>query len=275
MALKKYKPYSPGRRQMTVLGNEELTTNKPEKSLLKPKKSTGGRNNLGRITTRFRGGGNKRKYRIIDFKRDKFDIPGTVKTIEYDPNRSANIALISYADGEKRYILAPVGLKVGDSIMSGQTAEVKPGNAKKIKNIPIGVAIHNIELQPGRGGKLVRSAGQTAILRAKEEKYAQVKLPSSEVRLINVECLATIGQVGNIDKNKVTLGKAGKKRYLGRRPHVRGVAMNPVDHPMGGGEGKTSGGGQPQSPWGQLAKGKKTRKKSKSTSKFIIQRRKK
>ena len=273
MALKKYNPYSPGRRQMTVLGNEELTTNKPEKSLLKPKKSTGGRNNLGRITTRFRGGGNKRKYRIIDFKRDKFDIPGTVKTIEYDPNRSANIALIAYADGEKRYILAPLGLKVGNVIMSGQEAEVKPGNAKKLKNIPVGVNIHNIELQPGCGGKIARSAGQTAILRAKEGKYAQVKLPSSEVRLVNVECLATIGQVGNIEKQKVTLGKAGKKRYLGKRPHVRGVAMNPVDHPMGGGEGKTSGGGQPQSPWGQLAKGKKTRKKNKGTSKFIVTRR--
>ena len=275
MALKKYGPYSPGRRQMTTLGNEELTTNKPEKSLLVSKKSTGGRNNLGRITTRFRGGGNKRKYRIIDFKRDKFDIPGKVKTIEYDPNRSANIALIAYADGEKRYILAPVGLKVGDTVMSGEKAEVKPGNAKKLKNIPVGINIHNIEVLPGRGGKLVRSAGQTAVLRAKEGKYAQVKLPSSEVRLINLESLATVGQVGNIEKQNVTLGKAGKKRYLGKRPHVRGVAMNPVDHPMGGGEGKTSGGGQPRSPWGQLAKGKKTRKRNKNTNKFIVERRKK
>ncbi|MCF7790952.1 MAG: 50S ribosomal protein L2 [Victivallales bacterium] len=275
MALKKYKPYAPGRRQMTDLANEEITANTPEKKLLKGKKNTGGRNNGGRITTRFRGGGCKRKYRVIDFKRDKFDIPGTVKTIEYDPNRNANIALVAYADGEKRYILAPVKLKIGSKVLCGQEAEVKPGNAKKLKNIPVGINIHNIEVNPGCGAKLVRSAGQTAVVRAKEGKYVQVKLPSGEIRMINRECLATIGQIGNIEKQNINLGKAGKKRYLGKRPHVRGVVMNPVDHPMGGGEGKSSGGGQPQSPWGQLSKGKKTRKKKKNTNKLILVRRKK
>ena len=275
MALKEYKPRTPGRRQMTVLDFAEITSSTPEKSLVKGKKNTGARNNNGRITTRFRGGGNKRRYRTIDFKRDKTGVPGTVKSIEYDPNRSANIALIAYADGEKRYIVAPLNLKVDSTIMSGADAEVKIGNAKKLKNIPVGVNIHNIELHPGAGAKLTRSAGQTALLRAKEGKYAQVKLPSGEVRMINIECMATIGQVGNIEKIKVTLGKAGKKRYLGRRPHVRGVAMNPVDHPMGGGEGKSSGGGHPQSPWGQLSKGKKTRKKKKASTKFIVERRRK
>ncbi len=275
MPLKKYNPRSPGQRQMTVSDYAEITTQKPEKSLTKGRKNSGARNNNGHITTRFRGGGNKKRFRLIDFKRDKSGVPGTVKSIEYDPNRSAHIALIAYLDGEKRYILAPVGLQVGDSIMSGPDAEIKPGNAKKLKDIPVGVTIHNIELYAGRGAKLARSAGQVAILRAKEGKYAQVKLPSGEIRLIQVECMATIGQVGNQDKNKVTLGKAGKSRYLGKRPHVRGVAMNPVDHPMGGGEGKTSGGGHPMSPWGQLSKGKKTRKKSKGSSKFILERRRK
>ena len=275
MALKSYNPTSPSRRQMTVSDFAEITASAPEKSLTKGKRSTGGRNNAGRITCRFRGGGNKRRYRSIDFRRIKDGIPATVKSIEYDPNRSSNIALISYADGEKAYIIAPVGLKVGDKVMSGKDAEIKPGNALKIVDIPVGVNIHNIELYPGRGAQLVRSAGQYAVLRAKDGKYAMVKLPSGEIRYINMNCRATVGQVGNVEHMKVNLGKAGKKRYLGRRPHVRGVAMNPVDHPMGGGEGKTSGGGHPQSPWGQLSKGFRTRKKHKTTSKFIVERRKK
>ena len=275
MAIKKYKPFTPGRRQMSVLDFAEITTTKPEKSLVKGKSNTGARNNQGRITTRFRGGGNKNKYRTVDFKRDKFNIPAKVKTIEYDPNRSANIALLAYADGEKRYIIAPLGLKVGTEVMSGSNAEAKLGNAKQIKNIPLGLSIHNIELHPGSGAKIARSAGQLAVLRAKEDKYAQIKMPSGEIRLILLECMATIGQVGNIEKIKVKLGKAGKKRYLGFRPHVRGVVMNPVDHPMGGGEGKTSGGGHPCSPWGQQSKGKKTRKKNKASNKFIVERRRK
>lgn len=275
MALKSFVPLTPSLRHMTVLDYAEITATKPEKSLTKGIRSTGARNNEGHITTRFRGGGNKRRYRQIDFKRDKFGIPGTVKTIEYDPNRSANIALVDYVDGEKRYIIAPVGLIVGTSILSGDTAEIKPGNAKKLKDIPVGVNIHNIEMRPGSGAKLARSAGQVATLRAKEGEYALVKLPSGEVRKIHIECLATIGQVGNVEKMNVTLGKAGKKRYKGKRPHVRGVAMNPVDHPMGGGEGRTSGGGHPVSPWGQLAKGKKTRTPKKASTKFIVERRRK
>lgn len=275
MAVKRYNPTTPGRRDMTVLDFDEITKTSPEKSLTKGKNSTGGRNNKGRITTRFRGGGVKRRYRQIDFKRDKDGIPATVKSIEYDPNRSANIALVAYSDGEKRYILAPIGLTVGNKIMSGEKAEIKPGNSLKLKNIPVGLELHNLEMRPGCGGKLVRSAGQVAVLRAREGKYAQIKLPSGEIRMINVDCKATIGQVGNLDFMKVKLGKAGRKRYLGKRPHVRGVAMNPVDHPMGGGEGKTSGGGHPVSPWGQLAKGKKTRSKHKASDKFIVQRRKK
>jgi large subunit ribosomal protein L2 len=275
MALKKFAPLTPSLRHMTVLDYSELTAKKPEKSLVKGKRNTGGRNSDGHITTRFRGGGNKRRYRTIDFKREKFDIPATVKTIEYDPNRSANIALVFYADGEKRYILAPIGITVGTVIMSGDSAEIKPGNTKKLKHIPVGADIHNIEIAPGSGAKLVRSAGQVATLRANEGEYAMIKMPSGEVRKIHAECLATIGQVGNVEKMNVTLGKAGKKRYAGKRPHVRGVAMNPVDHPMGGGEGRTSGGGHPVSPWGQLAKGKKTRKKKKTTSRFIVERRKK
>lgn len=275
MAIKKFRPMTPGTRQMSVMDFAEITAKKPEKSLTKGKSSTGGRNNEGHITTRFRGAGVKRSLREIDFRREKENIPAKVVSIEYDPNRTANIALVCYADGEKRYIIAPVGLHVGQVVMSGSEAEVKPGNAKKIKNIPVGVNIHNIELYPGRGAKIARSAGQVATLRAKEGAYAQVKLPSGEIRMVNVECMATIGQVGNIEKMNAVLGKAGKKRYLGKRPHVRGVAMNPVDHPMGGGEGRTSGGGHPVSPWGQLAKGKKTRNKKKTSGKFIVERRRK
>jgi large subunit ribosomal protein L2 len=275
MAIKSYNPTTPSRRNMTVSDFAEITVSAPLKSLTKGKKSTGGRNNLGRITTRFRGGGNKRRLRAIDFKREKDGIPAKVESIEYDPNRTANIALLSYADGEKRYILAPLGLTVGATVMNGPKAEPKNGNCLRLKDIPVGLSIHNIEMQANHGAKLARSAGQVAILRGRDEKYAQVKLPSGEVRLINIECRATIGQVGNLDHSKIKLGKAGKKRYLGKRPHVRGVAMNPVDHPMGGGEGKTSGGGHPQSPWGQLAKGKKTRNKRKASTKFILERRKK
>ncbi|MFA7232151.1 MAG: 50S ribosomal protein L2 [Victivallaceae bacterium] len=275
MAVKSYNPTSPSRRGMTVLDFAEITVSSPVKSLTKGKSSTGGRNSYGRITTRFRGAGNKRRYRQIDFMRNKEDIPATVKTIEYDPNRTANIALLAYADGERNYILAPVGIKVGDKVMNGAKAELKPGNSLQIKDIPVGLQLHNIEMTPGSGAKLVRSAGQAATLRGKEETYAQIKLPSGEVRMIHINCRATIGQVGNIDHSKVNLGKAGKKRYMGKRPHVRGVAMNPVDHPMGGGEGRSSGGGHPVSPWGQLAKGKRTRGKKKQSSKFIVERRKK
>ncbi len=275
MAVKGYNPVTPSLRNMMISDFAEVTKSTPEKSLVKGKKSSGGRNNLGRVTTRFRGGGVKRRLRDIDFKRDKEDIPATVKGIEYDPNRTANIALLFYADGEKRYIVAPVGLKVGDTVMNGAKAEIKPGNSMKIKDMPVGITIHNIEMNPGRGAKLVRSAGQSAVLRAKDVKYAQVKLPSGEVRMINIECRATIGQVGNVTHMNIKLGKAGKKRYMGFRPHVRGVAMNPVDHPMGGGEGRSSGGGHPVSPWGQLSKGKRTRNKRKASNKFIIERRKK
>ena len=275
MGLKTYKPNTPSLRQMTTSDFAEVTRNRPEKSLTSGKKSTGGRNNQGRITTRFRGGGVKRRYRQIDFKRDKTDIPAVVAEIEYDPNRSARIALLHYADGEKRYIICPDGVEKGAKIMSGVKAEFKPGNALPLENIPLGVNIHNIELTPGRGASLVRSAGQFAILRSKEGKYAQVKLPSGEVRLVNLKCMATMGVVGNTEHNRIVIGKAGKKRYRGFRPHVRGVAMNPVDHPMGGGEGRTSGGGHPVSPWGQLAKGGKTRNRKKPSNKFIITRREK
>jgi len=260
---------------MSVSDFAELTRGTSEKSLTKGKKSTGGRNNKGRITTRFRGGGVKRRYRQIDFRRDKDGIPAKVAHIEYDPNRSALIALLHYVDGEKRYILAPEGLQQGDVVMSGKDAEFKPGNALKLRDIPIGLSIHNIELIPNRGGALVRSAGQVAQLRAKEGNYAQIGLPSGEIRLVHLECKATVGQVGNSEHRAVVLGKAGRKRYLGRRPHVRGVVMNPVDHPMGGGEGRSSGGGHPMSPWGQLAKGYRTRNKKKASSKFIVERRRK
>ncbi len=275
MALKSFNAFTPSRRNMTVADFSELSKVAPEKSLTVGKRATGGRNNRGRITSRFRGGGAKRLLRLIDFHRSKDGIKATVSTLEYDPNRSAYIALLFYADGEKKYIIAPNGLKVGDVVMNGEKAELKPGNCLKIKNIPVGLEIHNIEMVPGRGARMVRSAGQVATLRAKEGEYAQIKLPSGEIRKIHIECRATIGQVGNIEHMNIKLGKAGKKRYLGKKPHNRGVAMNPVDHPMGGGEGKTSGGGHPVSPWGQLAKGKKTRRKKKTSSKFITDRRKK
>ena len=275
MALKSFNAFTPSRRNMTVADFSELSKVAPEKSLTVGKRATGGRNNRGRITSRFRGGGTKRLLRLIDFHRSKDGIKATVSTLEYDPNRTAYIALLFYADGDKKYILAPNGLKVGDTVMNGEKAELKPGNCLKIKNIPVGLEIHNIEMVPGRGARLVRSAGQVATLRAKEGEYAQIKLPSGEIRKIHIECRATIGQVGNIEHMNIKLGKAGKKRYLGKKPHNRGVAMNPVDHPMGGGEGKTSGGGHPVSPWGQLAKGKKTRRKKKTSSKFITDRRKK
>ncbi len=275
MGIKKYNPTSAGRRQMTVSDFSELTRRSFEKRLTRGKVSTGGRNNAGRVTTRFRGGGAKRRLRAVDFKRDKDGIPAKVAHIEYDPNRSARIALLHYADGEKRYILAPVGLEQGATVMSGPKAEYTVGNAMQLKDIPIGVMIHAIELVPGKGAAMARAAGQVATLRAKEGDYAQVKLGSGEVRLVHVDCRATIGQVGNLEHNSISLGKAGKKRYLGFRPHVRGVAMNPIDHPMGGGEGRTSGGGHPRSPWGQLAKGKKTRNRRKASTRFIIERRKK
>ncbi len=258
---------------MTVSTFEEITKDYPEKSLTVPLKSTGGRNNQGRITVRFRGGGHKRRYRIIDFKRDKWGVPAKVAAIEYDPNRSARIALLHYADGEKRYILWPEGLKVGDTVMAGPDAEIKVGNALPIKYIPVGTFIHNIELIPGKGGQIARAAGTYAQLMAKEGDYAHVRLPSGEVRLIHVNCMATIGQVGNVDHENIVIGKAGRNRWLGRRPHVRGTAMNPVDHPHGGGEGKTKG-RHPVSPWGWCTKGMKTRKPKKVSDKFIVTRRK-
>jgi len=275
MALKSFKPTSACRRNMTTADFAEITAKSPEKSLTKGSSSSGGRNCYGRITTRFRGGGNKRRYRMIDFLREKEDIPAKVVSIEYDPNRSCYIALLCYADGEKRYIIAANGMKAGDVVMNGAKAEPRPGNSMKLKNIPVGIQIHAIELVPGRGAKIARSAGQSATLRGKEETYVQVKLPSGEVRKIHGDCRATIGQVGNLDHMNIKLGKAGKKRYFGKRPHVRGVVMNPVDHPMGGGEGRTSGGGHPVSPWGQLAKGKRTRDPKKTSKKFIVERRKK
>ena len=275
MAIKSYNPTTPSRRHMTVIDTASLSKVAPEKSLLKGKKSTGGRNNQGRITTRFRGAGNKRSYRMVDFYRNKDGIIANVATIEYDPNRTANIALINYADGEKAYILAPVGLKVGDKVMNGSKAELKPGNCLKLRDIPVGIEISCIEMTPGTGAKLVRSAGQVATLRGKEETYAQIKLPSGEVRMIHLDCRAMIGQIGNADLMNAKLGKAGKKRYKGFRPHVRGVAQNPVDHPMGGGEGRESGGGHPVSPWGKLAKGKRTRNPRKGSKNFIVERRKK
>ena len=276
MAIKTFKPYTPARRNMTVSGFEGVDKKaRPERSLVETLKKHAGRNSYGHITVRHHGGGNKRKYRIIDFKRQKTDMFATVERIEYDPNRTANIALISYVDGEKAYIVAPNGLKVGDVVMNGPKAELKPGNSMKIKDIPVGVDICCIELTPGRGAAIARSAGQVAILRGKEEEYAQIKLPSGEVRMIHLDCRAMIGQIGNADLMNTKLGKAGKKRYKGFRPHVRGVAQNPVDHPMGGGEGRESGGGHPVSPWGKLAKGKRTRNPKKGSKKFIVERRKK
>ena len=275
MAIKKYNPTSPARRFMTVSTFEEITTNVPEKSLLEPIKKNAGRNSYGRITVRHRGGGERRKYRIIDFKRNKDNMPATVLTIEYDPNRSANIALVQYEDGEKRYILAPLGLKVGTKIESGEGVDIKAGNALKIKDIPLGTLIHNIELVPGKGGQLVRSAGNAAQLMAKEDKFAQVRLPSGEVRMIRMDCKATIGQVGNIDHENVSIGKAGRKRHMGIRPTVRGVVMNPNDHPHGGGEGKSPiGRPSPVTPWGKPALGLKTRSKKKASNKYIVKSRK-
>lgn len=274
MALKKYKPTTPSRRFATVSTFEEITAAKPERSLIRQMKSKAGRSSSGRISVRHRGGGHKRKYRVIDFRRDKTGIPARVATIEYDPNRSANIALLHYADGEKRYILAPQGLEIGVTLMSGPEAEPVTGNTLPMTRIPLGSFIHNIELEPNRGGRIVRSAGTGAQLMSREDRFAHVKLPSGEIRMINVNCMATVGQVGKSDHSSVSLGKAGRKRWLGIRPTVRGVAMNPVDHPMGGGEGRTSGGGQPVSPWGQLSKGGKTRGKRKTSSRFIVRRRK-
>ncbi|MGH9203296.1 MAG: 50S ribosomal protein L2 [Vicinamibacterales bacterium] len=272
MPIRKYKPTSPGRRQMTVLTFDEITTDKPYAPLTEPVKPSGGRNNTGEQTMWWRGGGHKRLYRVIDFKRDKTGIPGKISTIEYDPNRSARIALVTYADGEKRYILQPAGMKVGDTIVSGENADILPGNCLPLKNIPLGTVVHNVELKPGKGGQMARSAGAAVQVVAKEGEYVSVKTPSGEIRRIYLDCLATIGQVGNIDHEQVSIGKAGRSRWRGKRPHVRGVAMNPVDHPLGGGEGKTSGGRHPVTPWGVPTKGYKTRK-PKPSDKFIVQRR--
>ena len=275
MGIKKYRPITPTMRFKTGFTFEEITKTKPEKSLIAPLPKRAGRNNQGRITCRHRGGGHKRHYRIIDFKRNKHDIPAKVAAIEYDPNRSARIALLHYADGEKRYILAPLGIQVGDELLSGEKAEVKIGNAMPLHKIPLGSTIHNIEFKPGRGGQLARSAGTYAQLIAKEGGYIHIRMPSGHVHLIRKECSATVGQVGNTEHSSIVIGKAGRKRWMGIRPTVRGVVMNPVDHPMGGGEAKTSGGGHPVSPWGVLAKGGKTRKKHKYSDKYIIKTKKK
>ncbi|MCM8765866.1 MAG: 50S ribosomal protein L2 [Candidatus Omnitrophica bacterium] len=275
MGIKKYKPTTPTLRWQTVATFEEITKTEPEPSLIEILKKSGGRNNLGQITSRHIGGGHKRYYRRIDFKRDKINIPAVVEAIEYDPNRSARIALLKYEDGEKRYILAPLGIKVGERLVSGPEAEIKPGNALPLRNIPVGTMIHNIELVKGKGGKLVRSAGGSAQIMAKEGKFAHIKLPSGEIRLISLDCFATVGQLGNLDHKNVSLGKAGRTRWLGRRPHVRGLAMNPVDHPHGGGEGKTGQGNpHPVTPWGKPTKGYKTRKRNKYSDRYIIKRRK-
>ena len=275
MAIRKINPTSPGQRGMTKSDYQEITTSTPEKSLLKPIKKTAGRNNTGRITCRHKGGGVKKAYRIIDFKREKFGVPSTVKTIEYDPNRNVRISLVFYADGEKRYILTPEGLNVGDVIVSGPDAEIQTGNALPLDLIPLGTIIHNIELLPGRGAKMVRSAGNSAQLMAKEGNYVTIKLPSGEMRMVRKECMATIGSLGNAEFKNLSIGKAGRKRYMGVRPTVRGVTMNPCDHPHGGGEGKTGPGGHPKTPWGKPALGYKTRKKNKATDKYIVRKRKK
>ena len=274
MAIRNLKPTTPGQRHASLPVFNEITKTKPEKSLLEPLRSSGGRNVHGHVTLRFRGGGHKRHYRIIDFKRDKVGVKGKVLSVEYDPNRSARISLIGYEDGEKRYILWPVDLKVGDEVIAGEHVEVKVGNCLLLSNMPLGTLVHNIELLPGQGGRIVRSAGSSAQLHAKEGEYAHLRLPSGEVRLVSLQCRATVGQVGNIDHGGISYGKAGRMRWLGRRPHVRGAAMNPVDHPHGGGEGKSGQGNpHPVSPWGQLAKGFKTRKKRKASSRFILKRR--
>jgi large subunit ribosomal protein L2 len=273
MGIRQFKPTSAGRRFFMVSDFAEITRDEPERSLLEAQSSSGGRNHYGRITSRFRGGGHKRRYRVIDFRRDKIGVPAKVAHIEYDPNRTARIALLFYSDGEKRYILAPDGLKQGDTVLSSKHADIRPGNCMPVGEIPAGTMIHNIEMKKGRGGQLVRSAGGAAQLMAKDGDYAQVKLPSGEVRKVHVDCRATVGQVSNLEHQNVSLGKAGRSRWLGRRPHNRGVTMNPVDHPMGGGEGRTSGGRHPCSPWGQLSKGLKTRN-NKRTDGMIIKRRK-
>ncbi|MCK5525525.1 MAG: 50S ribosomal protein L2 [Candidatus Latescibacteria bacterium] len=274
MPVKKLKPVTPGQRFRITPAFDELTTETPNKGLLEKKKRISGRNSHGRITMRRRGGGHKRRFRTIDFKRDKVGIPGKVATIEYDPNRSARIALVHYVDGEKRYILAPLGVVVGSSILSGPDAEIQAGHALPLESIPVGTQIHNIELRPGKGAELVRSAGASAQLMAKEGEYVQVRLPSGEMRLVRRECYASVGQVGNLDHENIRSGKAGRSRWLGRRPKVRGVAMNPVDHPLGGGEGKSSGGRHPVTPWGVPTKGYKTRKKGKASDRLILRRRK-
>lgn len=275
MALRTYKPTSNGKRFQVSVDTSELHKGPPERSLIEPLHKSGGRNNQGRMTVRHRGGGHKRQYRIIDFKRDKIDIPAKVARIEYDPNRTSFIALLHYADGEKRYIIAPQRVKPGDVLQSGSNAEIKPGNALPMRSMPMGTVIHNIEIKPGKGGQMARSAGNYAQLMGKEGKYAQLKLPSGEMRMVSLECMATVGMVSNSDHANTKLGKAGRKRWLGWRPHVRGVAMNPVDHPHGGGEGRTSGGRHPVTPWGVPTKGKKTRKKNKPTDRLIMRRRKK
>lgn len=273
MPVKSYKPTSPALREKTTLVFEGIDEKRPERTLTKPYKRTGGRNNTGRVTSRWIGGGHKKLYRIIDFRRDKRGIPARVAAIEYDPNRTSHIALLTYADGEKRYILAPNGLKAGDTVVAGADVDIKPGNSLPLRSIPVGTFVHNIEMKPGKGGQLARSAGSYAQLMAKEGDYATLKLPSNEVRYIPQECFATVGQVGNLDHENVTIGKAGRSRWLGRNPRVRGVAMNPVDHPHGGGEGKSKGGNHPTNPWGVPTKGFKTRKR-KETDKYIVTRRK-
>jgi large subunit ribosomal protein L2 len=274
MALISRKPTSAGRRFQTASDFAELTRTEPEKSLVRTLKKSGGRNNAGRVTCRHRGGGHKRRYRLIDFKRNKLEVPAKVASIEYDPNRTVRIALLHYADGEKRYILAPVDLNVGDQVISSSEADIKPGNSLPLRQIPAGTLVHNVELKPGKGGQLARAAGAYAQLMAKEGKHAHLKLPSGEVRMVPVECRATIGQLSNVEQENISLGKAGRKRWFGKRPHVRGVAMNPVDHPMGGGEGKSSGGRHPCTPWGKPTKGYKTRK-PKESDRYIVKHRSK
>jgi large subunit ribosomal protein L2 len=273
MGIRQFKPTSAGRRFFGVSDFADITTDTPERSLLEAQSSTGGRNHYGRITSRFRGGGHKQRYRVIDFRRDKIGVPAKVAHIEYDPNRTARIALLFYADGEKRYILAPDGLKQGDTVLSSKNADIRPGNCMPVGEIPAGTMIHNVEMKKGRGGQLVRSAGGAAQLMAKDGEYAQVKLPSGEVRKVHVACRATVGQVSNLEHQNISLGKAGRSRWLGRRPHNRGVTMNPVDHPMGGGEGRTSGGRHPCSPWGQLSKGLKTRNNKRTDGMIVKHRR--
>ena len=272
MPIKSFNPTTPSRRFLTQIDHSDLSKKRPERALVESKPKTGGRNSYGRITSRFRGGGHKRKYRLVDFRRDKREVPGKIFAIEYDPNRSARLALIHYADGEKRYILAPVGMKPGDTIVASETADIQIGNALPLRKIPAGTSLHNIELKPGGGGKLARSAGAMVQLVGFEGGYAQLRMPSGEIRIVHHECWATVGQVGNLDHENVVIGKAGRSRWLGRRPHNRGVSMNPVDHPLGGGEGKSSGGRHPVTPWGKPTKGKKTRN-SKRTDRFIMRRR--